>query len=224
MTKQVAAIVAAGILALLGVVALVQYANDADDRAQEGTRTVTVLRAIENVPAATPVAELGDKFEKVKLPQAAVIKGALTDLEGLDGQVLATRIVVGDQLSDAKFTTPDKLKEPLNVPDGLQSVALPLDNGRVGGPELAAGDKVGVFVSYPGVTANPINGLLVLDVQNGFVGDKVTEGKLVTVAADTATAQKLVHALEFGTIVLAIQNDKTVVGESRTIGQQDVAP
>lgn len=224
MKKQLILVIAAGVLALIGVAALVQYANNADDRALEGTETVTVLRATQAIAAKTPIADLADKVEAVKLPKAAVVDGALRDLDGLAGTVTTTALVAGDQITDAKLAKPDEVKGPTALPDGLQQLSLPISGARLVGGLVRAGDRVGVITSYNGVTSNPINQLLVLGVDNGVAGAEDAAGTIVTVAVDTITAQQLVHATEFGTVWLTRQNDTTNTSGGRTITQQDVAP
>ena len=224
MKKQVIAITVAAVLALLAVVALVVYAKNADDRALEGTETVEVLQATEDIAVKTPASELADKVELVKVPKSVQVPGALTSLDELEGQVTTVALVAGDQLSEAKFADPESVKAPDAVPDGLQELTIPLAGANLVGGAVKAGDRVGVIASYGGITANPINQLLVLKVDPGVAGSDAASGSLVTVAVTTLQAQQLVNASLVGNIWLTLQNDTTVTDGPGTITQQDVAP
>lgn len=226
MKKQVIAIVIAAVLALLAVVALVVYANNADDRALEGTETVEVLQATEDIAVKTPASELAEKVELVKVPKSVQIPGALTSLDDLEGQVTTVALVAGDQLSEAKFDAPESVKGPAALPEGMQQLTIPVDGARLVGGAVKVGDRVGVFTSYQGgqVTANPLNQMLVLKVDTGVAGSETATGVLVTLAVTTVQAQQIVHASEFGTIWLTLQNDTTTSDSPGTIGQPEVAP
>ncbi len=230
MNKRVLAVAGAAVLALLAVLAMVIYAKGADDRALRGTETVTVLRVTSQVAAKTPAADLSGSVETVKLPKAAVVDGALTDLSQVSNQVTSTELVPGDQLTRLKFAQPGKVKGDLAVPRGMQTLSIPLPAQRAVAASLKAGDKVGVMISYGsgtgGVTNNAMNGLLVVKV-----GASVTEAEgqaggdvMLTVATTTLKAEKIVHGMEFGKVWLTLQDDDTDTGGGKTIGQKDVTP
>ncbi|MEG9225068.1 Flp pilus assembly protein CpaB [Aeromicrobium sp. Sec7.5] len=226
MKKQVIAILVAAVLAMLAVVALVVYANNADDRALEGTETVEVLQATEDIAVKTPVSEIADKVELVKVPKSVQIPGALTSLDDLESQVTTVALVAGDQLSEAKFDAPESVKGPAALPDGMQQLTIQVDGARLVGGAVKAGDRVGVFTSYQAgpVTSNPLNQMLVLKVDTGVAGSETATGVLVTLAVTTVQAQQIVHASEFGTVWLTLQNDTTTSDSPGTIDLTDVAP
>lgn len=224
MKKQVIAIVIAALLALLAVGALVVYANNADDRALEGTETVEVLQATEDIAVKTPVAEIADKVKLVKVPKSVQIPGALTSLDDLEGQVTKVALVAGDQLSEAKFDAPESVKGPAALPDGMQELTLQVDGARLVGGAVKVGDRVGVYTTYGTTTANPINQLLVLRVDLGVASSETATGALVTFAVTTVQAQQLVNVSETGTIWLTRQNDTTVSDSPGTIDFADVNP
>ena len=221
MKKQLIAVGVAAVLALLGVVVLVKYASDADERAFEGTELVSVVRATADVPLGTAVADLSSSVESVQVPRAAVVPDALTSLDAVKGKLTSVALVPGDQLSTAKFT--DVVTGEIVVPDGMQELSIPLSGARLVGDVLTAGDRAGVFSSYDGATANPINDLLILRVDSGDAGAE-DAGTVITVAVDTLDAEKLIHTMEFGTIWLTKQTDATTTDGGKTITQKDVAP
>lgn len=221
MKKQLIAVAIAAVLAVVGVVVLVKYANDADERAFEGTELVSVVRATADVAAGTDVADLSSSVESVDVPRAAVVPGALTSLDEVEGKVTGVALVPGDQLSGVKFT--DAVAKGVTVPAGMQELTIPVAGARLAGGTLAAGDTAGVFASYDGMTANPINDLLILRVEEPVDG-AVDAATSVTVAVGTLDAEKLIHTIEFGQIWLTEQTDATDTGGGKTITSKDVAP
>lgn len=222
MKKQVIAALAAALLAVLGIVALVKYANDADERAFEGAELVAVVQATADVPAGTPVSDLSESVTTAKVPRAALVPGALTTLDDVQGKVTGVALVPGDQLSTVKLSD-EVAATASTLPKGMQELTIPVAGARLVGGAVAPGDTVGVFSSYDGMTANPINGLLILRIDNGVVGENDAAGTLVTVAVKTLDAEKIIHTMEFGKIWLTKQNDDTDTDGGKTITTEDVA-
>jgi pilus assembly protein CpaB len=220
--KQYLIIAVAALLGVLGIVALVKYADDADDRAFEGTKLVSVVRATSEVPAGTAVADLGSSVETAKVPRAAVVPGALRSLEDVQGLVTTVALVPGDQLSTAKLGQVEDVEGDTAVPKGMQELTIPVHGARLVGGALKPGDRAGVFVSYDGTTANPINGLRILRIDNGVAGAEDAAGTLVTVAVNTLDAEKLVHTMEFGKIWLSRQSDSNETAGGKAITSKDV--
>ncbi|HWV27050.1 MAG TPA: Flp pilus assembly protein CpaB [Aeromicrobium sp.] len=229
MKKQVVALIVAGALALLAVGALVVYAKGAQDRALEGTETIDVLVAKEDIAVKTPVAELADKVAVTKVPKSVALDGAISSLDKFDGQVTSVALVTGDQLSAGKLATPDDVKGAVAVPDGLQELAISIAGERFVGGLPKTGDKVGVFSSFTlsdgtKLTGNPINQLLVLKVDNGIAGSEDAAGTIVTLAVTNKQAKQIIHTREFGAIWMTLQNDKTNTDDDATITYEDVTP
>ncbi|MFI5427317.1 hypothetical protein [Aeromicrobium sp. UC242_57] len=224
MNKKIAAVVAALVLALLGVVALVSYASNADDRALENVELATVLQVTTRLEPLATVEAVRDSVDEVEIPKLAVVPGALTSLDEVAGLVTASVLVPGDQLTAAKFAKPDDVVGDVKLPKGKQELTIPLAGARTVGGALAAGDKAGVFISDDGKTANPINELLLLRVQ-GVVAEDGTAGEpLLTFAVSTRQAQAIVHGMEFGKVWLSKQDDDTEHADKKTVTQSDVAP
>ncbi|RLV56677.1 hypothetical protein D9V41_06335 [Aeromicrobium phragmitis] len=221
MNRQIAAIGVAVVLAVLGIAAVVAYARGADERALAGTETVEVLRLTAPVEAKTPAAELADHVELDQIPRAALVEGALTSLEDVAGQVTSAALVPGDQLTAEKFTSTEQVEGGTSLPEGLQAIAFPLEPHRAVSGEVLAGDTIGIMASYHGrqVTANLANRVLVLSITPADGGSST-----VTAAVTTEQAEKIIHAMEFGTVWLTKQNESTDVEGGRTITEGDIAP
>ena len=220
--KQLLAIGAAVLLAVLGFAALFAYAKGADDRAFEGTERTTVLRVTQEVATKTPASELSASVEVVELPKAAVVPGAVTDLSEVEGLVTRGVLVPGDQLTAAKFAQTDDVKGDTAVPKGMQELSFLVEGQRIVGGSLVPGDTIGVLASYSGSTAMAVDGVLVLKVDAGVGDGQTAAGATVTVAVKTADATRIVNAMEFGKVWVTKQNDGTDTGGGGVITADEV--
>lgn len=153
MIRRVIAAVAALVLAAVGVVLVVSYANRAEDRALQGTEPVDVLVAMEALTRGTPGEQLHEMVEVRAIPQAAVASGAITDVAELDGMVLAADVAAGEQLHELRLITPEELRASGQVPlpegvEDLHQVTIALEKPRALGGNVTVGDTVGVFMSF----------------------------------------------------------------------------
>lgn len=230
---------AALVLAIVGAALLFNYVKGADLRAQKDLDPVTVLVAAKDIPAGTPVEELASSLETRSLPGAAVAPGALTALTDVADKVVASDIVAGEQLLDAKLVAESALLTPgtVEVPSGLQEVTVLLEPERVAGGNLKAGDKVGIFTNFSvkekgakdadevKLSKHLYDKVLVTAIQ--IAPSEQTETKegttampsgsaYVTFGVDSVQATKIVHTQLYGDLWLTKQNDATNPGD-RTV-------
>lgn len=219
-------------LAIVGAILVVSYAQGADSRAVQDLEPVQVLVVTKAVPAGTSVAALSGFVATQDLPGRAVTKSALKNLDGLAGKVTAVELLPGEQLAAERLIAPEELKASgsVDVPAGLQEVSFQLEPQRVVGGRLVAGDHVGIFISLKGggLEAKPekettqltIHKVLVTAVQRAPVAaasaqpsadgsaapaedtSLPTGSLLLTVAVNDVDAGKIVFASEFGRIWL----------------------
>ncbi|MBT2532084.1 flagellar biosynthesis protein FlgA [Arthrobacter sp. ISL-48] len=149
MKSRMLAGVVAVLLALVGAVIIVTYAQGADQRAVKNLDPVDVLVVKTAVPAGTPVEAMKASVAVEQLPGTAVGKTALKTLDDATGKVAAVDLIPGEQLVTERLVAPEDLKTSgsVNVPAGLQEVSFQLEPQRVIGGRLEAGDHVGVFIS-----------------------------------------------------------------------------
>jgi pilus assembly protein CpaB len=231
--KQVVAAVAAVLLAALGVLSLVSYANGANDRAFEGAKLVPVLRLRADVPAGTPVERLAASVELAKVPASAKVDGALTSLDTVKGKSTNAPLMKGEQVLATRFggAAAGAKKVSSAVPKGMQQVTISVSGSRTPTGKVKPGDRVGVMASYTdskgegaaGFTNLAVSNVLVTKVTSAVVGD-ATEGaaSLVTFAVKTVDAEKIVNASEFGKVWLTLQGEDADTGGGRTISGKDV--
>ena len=233
MKSRLLAGIAALVLAVVGAVLVVSYAQGADSRAVQDLDPQDVLVVAKAVPAGTTVEALKPFLTTEKLPGTAVAKSALRNLDGLAGKVTAVELLPGEQLVAERLIAPEELQTSgsVQVPEGLQEVSFQLEPQRVVGGRLAPGDHVGIFISLKsgGLEAKPekettqltVHKVLVTGMQRAPVaaaaaksassGDGATTEDtslptglmLVTVAVNDVDATKIVYGAEYATLWLS---------------------
>jgi pilus assembly protein CpaB len=219
--------IAALVLAVVGAILVVSYAQGADARAVQGLEPVDVLVVAKPIPAGTSVEALQPFLATEKLPGKAVAPSAVKTLAGIAGKVTAVELLPGEQLVAERLIAPEELQTSgsVQIPAGLQEVSFQLEPQRVVGGRLAPGDHVGIFISLKngGIEAKPekettqltIHKVLVTAVQRAPVATPPaqpsadgatappedtslpTGSLLLTVAVNDVDAGKIVYASEF---------------------------
>jgi pilus assembly protein CpaB len=140
---------AAAILAIIGAMLVVSYAQGADQRAVKNLEPVDVLVVTTAIPAGTPVESMTASLATEQLPASAVTGSSLKTLDASKGKVAAVDLVPGEQLVTERLVAPEDVKAQgsVKIPAGLQEVSFQLEPDRVIGGRLVPGDHVGVFVS-----------------------------------------------------------------------------
>ena len=135
MNRRIGGIIGAIVLALVGAVLVIAYANGADRRAESGTKVVSVYTVrTDEIPAGTPTADLGDRVARTDLPKKAVAEGAITDLKQVKGLVTGALLVAGSVVA---VRTPPFAR-------GSEFAAAPAKGSVTGSPiEISPGWKVG---------------------------------------------------------------------------------
>ncbi len=237
--------IAALVLAIVGAVLLYTYVNAADARAQASLNPVQVLVATKDVPAGTPVKELGQFLTTKQLPAAAVTREAVSSLKDMNGKVLSQAMVTGEQLLAAKLVSEESLLTPgtVAVPKEMQEVTVLLEPARVVGSMLRAGDVVGIYGNYTvkekankdaedeKVTKLLYDKVLITAIQiasqeetpsSKDVAALPSGSAYVTFAVDTRQAEKIIHSQEFGSIWLTKQSEDTPSGDKTPITINEV--
>lgn len=149
MKSRLLAGAAAVVLAIIGAMLVMSYAQGADQRAVKNLEPVTVLVVQTAIPAGTPVEAMTASLATRQLPAAAVTASSLKSLDDSQGKVAAVDLIPGEQLVTERLVEPENLKiqGSVDIPAGLQEVSFQLEPDRVVGGRLVPGDHVGVFVS-----------------------------------------------------------------------------
>ncbi|MET3949445.1 Flp pilus assembly protein CpaB [Arthrobacter sp. UYEF36] len=149
MKSRLVAGAAAVVLAIVGAMLVMSYAQGADQRAVKNLEPVSVLVVKTAIPAGTPVEAMSASLATEQLPAAAVTASSLKSLDDSKGKVASVDLIPGEQLVAERLVEPENLKSlgSVEIPAGLQEVSFQLEPDRVVGGRLAPGDHVGVFVS-----------------------------------------------------------------------------
>lgn len=233
MNRRILTIAVAVLLALLGTVAVLFYVSKADARAIEGQKAVSVLVASKAIPAGTTARDAEALFSRESMPAASVPSDVVREITtDLKDRVTSTDIAPG-QLLTRRMLVSKSQQDDIVLPLGKLAVTIPVEAGRQGEETLKPGFKVAVFDTFTvrkGESSHTPNGeriafrednnhatrLLLAKVEVvGVVAEKSKTknssssfGKyLVTVAVTQEEAEKLIHAINTGTVSLAQVND-----------------
>ena len=150
MKSRMLAGVSAVVLAIIGAVLIITYAQGADQRAMKDMDPTGVLVVAKAVPAGSSVDVVRASVTVQQVPATAVSKSALKNLDASAGMVAAVDLVPGEQLLAERLVAPEDAKSSgtAKVPAGLQEVTFELEAKRVVGGRLEAGDHVGIGFSF----------------------------------------------------------------------------
>lgn len=211
------------VLAVVGALLIVSYAQGADQRAVRNLDPVPVLVVKTAIPAGTPVESLPASLAVEQLPATAVAESALSSLDASAGKVTAVDLIPGEQLVSERLVAAEDRVVPggVTLPAGMQELTIELDPKRVVGGRLNPGDHVGVFLSFENGAdkANPEQATTQLTVRKVLVTavqrtPQVADGEqaadstipsgtlMLTLAVNDLDAGKIVFASEFGRIWL----------------------
>lgn len=223
-------LVAAALVATLGVVLVLLYVRGADARAERRFDPVVVLKAtavIEPGESLAAAAAAG-KVERESVPKGQLLLGAQTSADGLAGLVALTRIYPGEQVIADKFGGAAEAASSLQIPKGKLAISVNLtDPARVAG-FVNPGSEIAVFVNGVRADGQPftrmlLNRVSVLGVGSTTLvsttttddtGQQTTEQlprTLLTIAVDQADAQRVLFASSTGEVAFALLTDTSKV-------------
>jgi len=228
MGRRVMAALAAMMIGLIGVAAVLLYAKGADARAVDAQQPQSVYVAQALIPTGTTAADAEAKglMVKTKIAAKGVPAGALTQVDAATGKLLAlTDIPAGDFIVASRFGTTPAAAKAITVPDGQVAISVTLsDPGRVG-TFMTPGSRIVIYDTYSlgavkqtrvllddvlviAMGASALNAPVVKG-PDGAPAAAPAAGTLVTVALPPATAPKLVHGIQTGTLYAGLSSTNT---------------
>ena len=149
--KRILAVLAAVLLAIVGAVAVLGYANAADSRAVAGQEAMTVYVTSRAVPAGVPLADAvaDGSLQKTVFAAKSVPVGALLEVEPEMAELVAmSDIAPGEIVLSNRFGEQQEGSAALVVPEGLVAITVQMtDPGRVG-PFLRPGSTIAVYNTF----------------------------------------------------------------------------
>ena len=224
MGRRVIAIMAALVIALLGVVGVVVYAQAADGRAVAGQVTQTVFIAKAAVPMGTTAADavnqklmLQEQVVAQGVPQGA-LKAVTTDIAKL---VATSSILPGEIILTSRFGALPTTATTQVIPPGKIAITVTLTDPQRIAPLLTPQSHIVIFDTLGGKTGATATTpqetrILLADVEVIAVGSQTAQpaptatasaqqpagsSALVTFAVLPADAQLLVHAVQAGNLL-----------------------
>lgn len=225
MGRRTVLLVVAIVVAALGTTLIYAYVDRTDERASRDYNPVDVLVAKTLIKAGTTgqAAETAGSFRLQKVPEYAVIEGALKASGSIGDLVAVSDIFPGEQIVAAKFASPGSAGA-LPIPTGKIATSAQLgDPQRIAG-FVKPGSEVAIFVTIgaapeagqPAVAGRQTRLLLArvpvlavgpttLKPATGTDANKeAVPTAILTLALDQVQAQKLIYAVEHGRLYFSL--------------------
>lgn len=221
-------VIAALLLATSATAAVFLYVRGVRAEARTGGDMIEVVVAKQDIPPGANIDVLIQEgaFTTRAIPENFIVEGAVTGLGQLQGRRTSSPIVAGEQISAARLRGSDSFGGgALGIPKGLEALTIPLDISRAAGGILRQGDHVTVFGTFSAVTSTRGGGVSQRDVTSTLIPDAevlkmvvsggVAGGQgaganeegtmlMVTMALSPKDAQRVVFAMERGTVWMAL--------------------
>src|SRR3712207_6380467 len=136
------------VLAVLAAVGVIVYTNQV--RTQVETEdTVPVVVSNQDIAANTNLDALIDQgvFDFVRVPEDALVAGAVTDVEQLRGQSSVAPIFAREQITTSRLSSGSADISFAGVSDDHVGIAFQVDASRAGGGLVQRGDSVSVYAT-----------------------------------------------------------------------------
>jgi Flp pilus assembly protein CpaB len=244
MSRRTIALVLAVALAALATIALISYVKGLEDKAFEGTETIEVFVAKQDIAAGVTgdTAAQQGLIERTTVPAKVRPEGAIRSLEQISGHLAAVQIYKGEIIVQQRFVAPGQgVKNVLPIPEGQQAVSIAISGAPSVGGFVQPGDQVSLIIQTqnrrPGgavitgpaagnITKYLMQNLDVIAVGSRIVSSATTTGQtaqeqpagIFTFAVTPAQAEQLVFASLNTTLYFTLlpANSKPVVTRGRT--------
>lgn len=223
MAGRVALLVAAVVVAGIGAVLVLLYADQADERARADLDPRSVLVAQQLVVAGATVGQAmeANALQLEAVPGDAVVPDALGSIDDVRDQVLTTDLYPGEQLIRAKLGSTADI-DPLGIPEGRIAVSFLFEDPERVANFLSPGSEVVVFLTRP-TPQGPTTRLLLDRVQVLGTGGTPTSPAavqpssevnqaLLTLSLDQQQAERLILGQTVGELYLGLRTDASQVG------------
>lgn len=225
------------VLGILAVVLGAQYLRSARSEIAAEAEPVRVLVTVRDVPAGTPGGQMvsEDYAEEQELPRQYVADGAISSIASIEGKVLAVPLTRGEQLTGSRFMVAEEVGLPYALPEGYVAISVPDNAARGVSGFVSPGDYVMVVSSFdPGELDQAVSKILIKKArvlatgtetsqtvspqgaeedQGGGLGVQsagaATAVNTLTLAVTPVDAERLVFALEFGTVWYSLHSSSS---------------
>ena len=210
-------IAVAFLLAMSATFVVYLYMRGLEQRSTGG-QLVGVVVSAEDIPAGTQLDELiaEGRFDTLRVPEDAVVRGAVTTIDDLEGRETSAPVLAGEQISTTRLRGSEQLPGGmLGIPNGYQALTLPLESPRLAGGAIQQGDHVTLYGTLtnvasergnaPAATVTLVPDVEVLEVTTQEVTDDTARTTaMITLALEAKDAQKVVFAQEQGSVWMTL--------------------
>jgi pilus assembly protein CpaB len=226
-------VIAALALGGIAAFASYSYLGAIQRQAVAGSALVDVLVAKQDIPRGVAANDLLDAgyVETAKMPLKYVASGAISTVKSVADRIVSVPVTKGEVLTTARFEYSTDAGLAYAVPADFVAVTVPVDDARGVAGLVKPGDRVAILGTITGkagaddTTRIMVKGAKVLAVGQsttpqaptqqtsssggafGPAGSSSSQGaalKTVTVAVSAGDAEKIVLAIESGSIWLAL--------------------
>jgi Flp pilus assembly protein CpaB len=140
------------VLAVAAAAAVILYTQGVKEEAVRGGELQTVIVSTREIPANEPLDPLVDQgiFKQIRVPQDALVSGAVTDVRQLAQGTSTSTILANEQIPISRLSSGPRPNE-LGITEGHIGLAVELDAPQGGTGNIQPGDNVSVFATYQGV-------------------------------------------------------------------------
>ncbi|MFZ0324285.1 MAG: Flp pilus assembly protein CpaB [Actinomycetes bacterium] len=230
MGRRTVLLIAAVVVAALGVTLIFLYVNGAQSRAYKDAELLQILVATENIAAGTTAAQAQEagQLEQKQIPAGLFPDGGLSDIAPISDQVALSPIFAGQQILAQQFGQPSE-SSTLSIPKDKIAISVQLgDPNRVAG-FVVPGSQVAVFVTLPsqanrasGKTQVILTRAEVIGVGPSTVTTQTTStdsgqtteqisNAILTLALTQQEAQQVIYGQDQGPLYFALLNDTSSV-------------
>ena len=193
MKSRLLILAAALILGVVAALLVANYLRDASARLSEEAEPVQVMVAVREVPRGTPAEGLlaEEYVELREIPRRYVADGAVSSESAIAGQVLATTLGTGEQVTSSRFRYPREVGLSYGIPDGHVAVSIAADDVKCVGGMLKPGDHVVVLVTLdPGPEGEGAETRVLLPKVRVLAVGELTDVEPAAGATDTASGTR----------------------------------
>jgi Flp pilus assembly protein CpaB len=142
------------VLAVAAAAAVILYTQGVKETAERGGALQTVIVSSVEIRANEALNPLvaQDVFKQIRVPQEALVAGAVTDIRQLEDATTTSTILANEQIPISRLSSGPRPNE-LGISEGHIAVAVELDAPQGGTGNVQPGDNISVFATYQNVQA-----------------------------------------------------------------------
>ena len=138
------------VLAVAAAAAVILYTQGVKEQAEEGGSLQTVIVSSQEILANEPLNPLvaQDIFKQIRVPQDALVSGAVTDIRQLEDATTTSTILANEQIPVSRLSSAEERPNLIGISPGHLAVTVELEAPQGGAGTVQPGDNLSVFATY----------------------------------------------------------------------------